>query len=205
MPSLILYLHGKGGSAREAERYAPLFPGDTVLGFDYASTVPWEAVREFPAYFDSVSAGFDRVILLANSLGAYFSLCALSEKRVDRAFFISPVVDMERLIRSMMLWAGVSEQELQRKGEIPTAFGETLSWEYLQWVRAHPVSWRIPTEILYGARDHLQPPDTVAAFAAATGAGLTVMEEGEHWFHTEKQLQFSDRWLLHSIQAPPRS
>lgn len=84
-----------------------------------------------------------------------FSLSALDETLVDAAYLISPVADMEKLIRSMMAGADVTEQELAEKQEIPTPFGETLSWRYLCYVREHPVSWRVPTRILYGARDNL--------------------------------------------------
>lgn len=103
---------------------------------------------------------------------------------------------MEKLILDMMHWTGVTEDELQEKGIIATEFGEALSWEYLAWVRSHPVSWHIPTEILYGSEDNLQSMDTVKAFAAGCGAGLTVMEHGEHWFHTEEQLQFLREWFI---------
>ncbi len=55
----------------------------------------------------------------------------------------------------MMGWAKkVSEQELAQKGEIPTDFGETLSWKYLCFVREHPIDWKVPTEILYAEHDH---------------------------------------------------
>ena len=69
------------------------------------------------------------------------------ETLIDNAFFISPIVDMEKLIGSMTLWANVTEQELARRLKIPTGFGETLSWEYLLYVRKHSVSWRVPTRI----------------------------------------------------------
>ena len=195
MNDLIIYIHGKGGSASEAEHYVPLFPGDKVLGFDYRSETPWDAMSEFPAYFDAVSAGFRKVYLIANSIGAFFALCSLSEKRIRKAFFISPIVNMERLICDMMQWANVCEPELEIRKEIPTSFGETLSWDYLVWVREHPISWNIPTAILYGANDHLQASDTVRAFAEKHGAGVTVMESGEHWFHTGEQMRFLDRWI----------
>ena len=42
---------------------------------------------------------------------------------------------MEQLICNMMQWADVSEAELAEKLEIPTTFGETLSWKYLCYVR----------------------------------------------------------------------
>ena len=112
-----------------------------------------------------------------------------------KALFISPVLDMERLILEMMGWAGVSEAELRERGEIPTAFGETLSWRYLCYVREHPIAWDIPTEILYAGNDPLTARQTVDAFVRSHRARLTVMENGEHWFHTAEQLAFLDGWI----------
>ena len=122
-------------------------------------------------------------------------MLALGDRAPDRALFVSPVLDMERLILDMMAWAGVSEQTLREQGEIPTDFGETLSWAYLCYVREHPITWQVPTEILYAGVDHLVSRQTVEQFAAAHGAGLTVLEGGEHWFHTEEQLAFLDNWV----------
>jgi len=195
MNSIIIYIHGKGGSAAEAEHYKPIFPNDTVIGFDYKSETPWEAQKEFSDYFDAVSKDFEKVFLIANSIGAYFSLCSLGEKKIEKTFFISPIANMEKLIRDMMAWANVTEAELQAKKEIPTAFGETLSWEYLVWVRKHPIKWNIPTEILYGEKDNLQSFDTVNAFAEKFGANVTMMKNGVHWFHTDEQMAFLDQWM----------
>ena len=199
MKKLVIYIHGKGGSAAEAEHYIPLFSDSDVTGFDYKSETPWEAVNEFSAFFDAVSLGYDSVTIIANSIGAYFSLCSLGEKQIDKAFFISPVVNMEKLIADMLQWAMVSEAELADKKTVKTAFGETLSWDYLQWVRAHPVSWSIPTEILYGEKDNMQSFETVRGFAQKHRANLTVMENGEHWFHTEEQMRFLDNWIECSL------
>lgn len=199
MKRLVIYVHGKGGSAEEADHYRPLFAGSDVIGFDYRAGTPWEAEQEFPAFFDRHSVGYDAVILAANSIGAYLSMSALWDKPITQALLISPIVNMERLILDMMGWAGVTERELERCGEIPTAFGETLSWEYLCYVRAHPLRWGVPTSILYGGADHLTSRETIAAFAAQTGAKLTVMEAGEHWFHTEEQMDFLDRWVAASL------
>ena len=112
---------------------------------------------------------------------------------------MSPIVNMEKLIEDMMAWAGVTETELRKRKEIPTEFGETLSWEYLCYVRKHPIDWRVPTDILTGANDHLTSYDTLSGFADKIGASLTVMENGEHWFHTDEQFAFLDRWLRRSI------
>ena len=190
-----VYLHGKGGNAREAERYRALLPGWRVTGLDYRAQTPWEAREEFLAYFKADRRDGTKVLVIANSIGAFFAMQALDETRVDRALFVSPVVDMERLIETMMAGTGITEPELRQRGEIKTEFGETLSWRYLQDVRQHPIRWRVPTAILYGSGDALMPRETVEAFARRTGATLTVMEGGEHWFHTKAQMQFLDAWV----------
>ena len=119
----------------------------------------------------------------------------IPEFSVIWAFFISPVVNMEKLILDMMSWANVTEDQLRARRKIETAFGETLSWEYLCYVRQHPVHWTVPTHILYGDKDNLTTLETVSAFAKQTGATLTVMKDGEHWFHTPEQMGFLDEWI----------
>ena len=199
MKPLVIYVHGKGGSAEEAKHYRPLFRGSDVVGFDYQAQNPWEAKEEFSTFYDLRSRDRDSVILVANSIGAFFSMTALAGKPIGQALFISPIVNMERLIADMMRWANVTEEELRAKQEIPTSFGETLSWVYLSYVREHPVTWRVPTRILYGGKDHLTSRETISEFSARTGAELTVMEDGEHWFHTEEQMRVLDNWIVNSL------
>ena len=200
MKQLVIYVHGKGGTADEAEHYRPLFADSDVIGFDYKSQNPWEAQSEFSCFYDLNSKGYDSVILIANSIGAYFSMNALAEKSISRALFVSPIVNMEKLIMNMMIWSNVTEDELQRKKEIPTAFGETLSWEYLCYVRKTPIVWGIPTCVLYGEKDNLTSLDTIHEFTNQIGATLTVMEDGEHWFHTDAQMKFLDNWIIDSAR-----
>lgn len=195
MNRLVIYIHGKGGNAKEAEHYKPLFPKDDVIGFDYQSQNPWEAKVEFSDFYEKETKGYASVIVVANSIGANFTMSALADKKIEKAFFISPIVDMKKLIQDMMQWAGVTKEELQEKGEIPTDFGETLSWKYYSYVCEYPVRWKIPTDILYGEKDHMTSEKTITTFAKETGASLTIMPKGEHWFHTEKQMEFLDQWI----------
>lgn len=189
----VLYIHGKGGNAAEAEHYRSLFPDAEVIGFDYKAETPWDAAPEFAAFVAGL--GHEHIVLIANSVGAYFSMNSGIAERIERAFLISPIVSMEKLIESMMTWANVTERQLEAEKTIETAFGETLSWDYLSYVRAHPIAWDVPTEILYGETDNLQSLDTVRSFAETHNAGLTVMPGGEHWFHTPEQMQFLDDWM----------
>lgn len=195
MKDLVFYIHGQGGNAAESEHYRPLFPGCDVLGLDYHSFTPWETGAEI---FDSVTKlkdGYMSITLIANSIGAFFSMNAGIDRLIGKAYFISPIVDMERLIVDMMRYADVTEEQLKAEGQITTAFGQTLSWDYLCYVRAHPICWNAPTEILYGKNDHLTSYTTVEAFAKEHSANLTLMEHGEHWFHTEEQMRFLDDWI----------
>lgn len=192
----VLYIHGMGGAAAEIEHYKPLFPHCAAFGLDYKSSVPWDAGVEIRKAAAELSGKFDSIILIANSIGAYFSMCAGIDDIIKKAYFISPIVDMERLITNMMAQANVTENELRKQGTIQTAADQELSWEYLSWVRRHPIKWTVPTEILYGESDELTDFETIESFANSIGARLTVMYGGEHWFHTEEQMRFLDDWIM---------
>lgn len=74
-----------------------------------------------------------------------------------------------------------------------------MSWHYLCYARAHPLDWNIPTDILFGEKDSITPYPTMSDVAHRAGAALTVMKNGEHWFHTEEQMAFLDAWLARSL------
>lgn len=63
-------------------------------------------------------------------------------------------------------WAGTSESELEKRKIIPVDFA-----------------------------DNLQSIDTIQEFAMKESANVTIMEGGEHWFHTDEQMKFLDQWL----------
>lgn len=195
MKKAILYIHGKGGSAAEAESYQKNCPGYDLYGVDYTGERPWVVVPQIWAAYEQIQDWYDEISLITNSIGTLFAMLALQRREIKKAYCISPILDMERLITDMMAWAGVTEAELQEKKEIPTAFGETLSWEYLCYIRENPIHWTVPTAILYAGGDNLTARDTVDAFVAAHNAELTILENGEHWFHTPEQLAFLDAWM----------
>ena len=195
MKKAVIYIHGKGGSAAESKHYKPLFPDYDVIGLDYKTFTPWETGKEIHAAVEKQKTEYDSVILIANSIGAFFSMNAEIGSLIEKAYFISPIVDMEKLIADMMTWANAAEDELKQQGVIRTEFGENLSWDYLCYVRDHPVEWNVPTDVLYGSRDNLTSYETISAFAEKHCANLTVMEDGEHWFHTKEQMKFLDIWI----------
>ena len=191
----ILYIHGKGGRATESEHYRMLFADSEVIGLDYQTFTPWETGKEIRIAVEELKGKYENIILIANSIGAFFSMNAGIDDMIQKAYFISPIVDMEKLITDMMKWASVTEHELESKGVVHTEFGEDLSWDYLCYVRNHLIKWNVPTQILYGSKDHLMSIDTITNFANKHNASLTIMEGGEHWFHTEEQMAFLDNWI----------
>ncbi len=195
----VLYIHGQGGNVKEAEHYKSLFPECDVYGLDYHTFTPWETSVEIKEEIAALKKKYESIILVANSIGAFFSMNAGIHVDISRAYFVSPIVDMEKLIRDMMCWANVTEEELQRKRTIETTFGETLSWEYLSYVTKSQIRWQVKTDMLYGSADHLTPIDTMTEFAKRHKANLTVMDGGEHWFHTSQQMEFLDKWIRKEI------
>lgn len=196
-----LYVHGKCGCKEEAESLAALLcpRGFQVLGVDLPEhgarkggkekLVPWQVVPELQNLLSYAKENWQSISLHANSIGAYFSLLAFQAAHFQKCLFVSPILDMPALIEKMMGWASVSSERLQAEREITTAFGETLSWEYYAYAKQHPIlTWNSPTAILYAGRDNLTDRETVTAFAERFDCALQIYEEGEHWFHTEKQL-----------------
>ena len=72
--TLVIYVHGKGGNAGEAEHYKKLFADCDVAGFEYASVTPWDFKDEFLNWAKEKFGAYKSVILVANSIGAYFSM-----------------------------------------------------------------------------------------------------------------------------------
>ena len=200
MKNVVIYVHGKGGNVEEANHYKQFFDDSfEIIGFDYKSDKPWDVKIEFSNYFNLIISQYNKIYLIANSVGAFFSLISLSDKPIEKAMFFSPIVDMERLILDMMKWANISEDELMEKKEIETSFGEILSWEYLTYVRNNPINWDIPTNILFADKDNMTSVNTMRNFANKINANLTIMRNGEHWFHTDEQMDFLDNWFKKNI------
>ena len=200
-----IFLHGQMGCKEEAEAFARVAcpRGYQVLAIDLPGhgerrdrgeeLLPWTAVPDIQAALDWAGCRWKSVSLRVNSIGAYFAMLAFGAP--DRVLMVSPVLDLEGLILTMMDWAGVTEGQLQEQGRIPTSFGQTLSWKYLCWVREHSIyHWTCPIRILYGSRDNLTSRRTIDEFMGKHHARLTVMEGGEHWFHTTEQLAVLRKW-----------
>lgn len=191
--------------AQEAGRY-----GYQTLSFDLPEHgertqegVPCKVqncVRDLRTVMAYARNRWESISLFACSMGAYFSLLEYKNEPLTQALFLSPVVDMKRIIENMMTWFGVTEGRLKEEREISTLVGQTLYWDYYRYVLDHPVeNWNCPTSILYGANDSLCERDTIDSFAGKFGCALEVVDQGEHYFHTPEQMERYTTWLKKRI------
>lgn len=200
-----LFLHGQMGRKEEAEAFARVVcpKGWQVVSIDLPGhgerwdrdeeLAPWTAVPDIRTALDWMEHRWKTTALRANSIGAYFAMLAFDKPAV--ALLVSPILDMEELILTMMGWDGITEEQLRRQGEIAASSGQILSWNYLCWVREHTIrDWTCPIRILYGSEDKMISRRTVEDYIRQHDAKLTVMESGEHWFHTPEQLTVLREW-----------
>lgn len=212
-PSKKIYIHVHGKMSRKeyAERFAEIAEskGWQTVSFDLPEHGErtdtahrcdvWNGVHDLNAVADYVFENWENAALFACSLGAYFSLNAYANRPFEKCLFQSPIADMKWLVAHMMMWSNVSEVKLREQGEIPTEI-DTLRWDYYQYIISHPVTqWDIPTAILYGKMDNLQPIESIRDFSEKFGARLTVSENSEHPFMSDRDFQIVDKWLFENI------
>lgn len=203
-----LFIHGKLGHKEEGANLAKIvcrkgyqvlavdMPGHGERKDEMSLFVPWKVVPEFQIVMRYAQENWNCVSLRANSIGAYFSMLSFANEKLANVLFVSPILDMVKLIENLMLWAGVTAKELEDKKVIATSFGENLDWEYYQYAISHPITtWSHPTTILHAGKDNMTDRKTAAEFVEKNqGCKLFVMENGEHWFHTPEQLKVLNKW-----------
>lgn len=159
-----------------------------------------DCVRELSLVMDYIKQNWDNISLFACSMGAYFSLLAYKYDFINQSLFLSPVVNMKRIINNMMIWFDIDEEDLKNKQTVETPIGQTLYWDYYCYVKDNPIDiWDSPTNILYGLKDDLCETEIVFKFVERFNCNIVVMDEGEHYFHTQEQLKFFNKWLENSI------
>ncbi len=180
--------------------------GYQVLSFDLPmhgervdeeyACIPENCVSDLTAVYEYTKSLASEIHLFACSMGSYFSLLAYHNFDIKQSLFLSPVVNMERIIRNMMVGSQISEEKLKAEHEIRLPIGPKLEWNYYCYVKENPIcfEWKAPIAILYGSDDNLSEWEEISAFAARYQASVKVLERGEHYFHTEEQLQVFDLW-----------
>ena len=93
-------------------------------------------VSELSIIMNYAKEHWKEINVFACSMGAYFSLLAYQNDVVEKALFLSPVVNMERIIENMMKWFNVTPELLQKEMTIETPIGQKLHWDYLCYVKS---------------------------------------------------------------------
>lgn len=202
-----LCVHGKMSYKESAEEIAEIVAekGHQTISFDLPQHGErkdetkrcdiWNGIHDLTVMGEYVFRRWKDVSLYGCSLGAYFSLHAYQDRTFANCLFQSLILDMEYLIRQMFLWFGITEERLAKEKEIDTPI-DLMSWEYFQYVLAHPVTkWNSPTHILYGGRDDLQSLAVIEQFAKRFGCEVTLSENSQHPFMEEADLPIVHQWL----------
>lgn len=199
---LLIYLHGRMGCKEEAASLVPHFcpKGYQILAVDLPEhgsrrpehgerqkdptdkkeCLPWVVIPEWTAMLAWVRERYEHISFCAVSMSAWFLMRSFRDERFEKAYFISPIVDMRRVIEDMMARAGVTASDLGWKQFIPTDEG-MLIWDYYAYAAYQPINrWDTPTEVLYAKGDVLQPQSTIEAYANRFGWHVTVID-GQHW------------------------
>lgn len=206
-----IYVHGKMSDKESAETFAQIAEnkGYQTISFDlpehgerksknYRCDI-WNGISDLHQISFYTFANWKSVSLFACSLGAYFSLQAYKDITFEKCFFLSPIVNMEYLIKNMFQWFHVTEEMLYTKREIPTPI-DTLSWDYFQYVKKNPVTrWNSPTYILYGGKDNLQSLQVIENFAKSNSVSLTISEQSEHSFMENGDDKIIKSWICDNL------
>ena len=169
--------------------------GERKIDTNYLCKVQ-NCVNDLKQIIEYAKANYNEINIWACSIGAYFSLLAYKDEDLKQCLFLSPVVNMKIIIENMMLWSNTTEKELNEKQKIKTDFGQTLYWDYYLYVKENPITnWNKKTYILYGNKDNMQNENIIEDFSNEFNCDLTILKNGEHYFHTEEQLNFYNDWL----------
>ena len=196
-----IYIHGLNGSAKEAKDFKFLEDRYDVKGLDYQDGKPWELKDAIQGEFKKLSKGYDEVVVIANSIGAFYACEYLSEFKIKQAFFISPIVSMFQNIVDIMAMYGIKDKELQKNKFMELDDGTVLSFDFYQHVSNDEDNWKVPTEILYGAYDEVVYTGSMMEFLENhPNSRLTVLSDAEHYLYTPEEKKFIRNWIKNNIR-----
>ena len=195
-----VYIHGLNGSKDEAEDFSYLKVQYDVVGLDYKDGNPWEIAGILREEFKKITYSYKEIIVIANSIGAFYAYQYLSDFNIKKAFFISPIASMLQQIINLMLKYNITRDKFEEEKIIKLENGQTLSYDFYKEVSNESDNWNVPTEILYGSRDDVVYIENIADFLAHhPHARLTIKQESEHYFHTPKEKEFIKEWILRNL------
>jgi putative alpha/beta hydrolase len=177
--------------------------GDQLITFDLPAHgdrqddkafTPMDASPEVRAFARLARSQSTEVSLLANSIGAYFSLCDTPAGTFERAWMVSPLLDLEYYIRDIMAEYSVTDEQLEAQTVIDTPRG-VLERSYLRFVEEHPARLNAPSWIIRGDQDEVVPLNALSRFVGAPGVELVQVEGGQHFLGQPPHLDTVVAWF----------
>ena len=199
--AVVIYIHGLYGNYQEAEFYKFLKDYD-VKGLDYEDGNPWEVGPIIKDKFKKMIKPYKEVVVIANSIGAFYTYEYLYEFNIKHVFFISPIANMFQILFGYIMSGKVSEEELEKQKYITLEDGTTLSDDFYKLYAKKPYQgdWKVPTDILYGSRDDLVFIESIVTFLEEHPLSkLTIRKDSEHYIHSEEEKNFIKDWILSSL------
>ena len=210
---IYIFVHGRSSCKEDAIGVAEtaIKKGMQVISFDLPEHgerkkndekkfIIQDVIPELNEVANYISLYWNRKFLIASSIGAYFSLVAYQNMKIERSIFISPLLDMELLISNMMKWSNVGLKRLKEEREIKTPMGETLSWDYLQYVKQNKIStWNNKIYIIIGDKDELTDLDTVNNFVEKFNCDIEYIKDGKHYLNLDNHQKIIQNWLEKNI------
>ena len=190
----VVYIHGLFGDKKEADFYSFYTNKYDVIGLDYQDGNPWEVKDKIIKKFDEIYSKYKEIYVIANSIGAFYTYMYLTGYRIKTAFFISPLINMKAVIEKMMRKYDISMRRLKNEKYIKLDNGQTLSYDFYQSLNGKD-NWKVRTHILYGEKDNLVSNQEIFDFVKEHNVSLTIMKNGEHYFHTPSQLKYIRKWI----------
>ena len=195
---VVIYIHGMFGTSKEIEDYSYI-KGYDLKGLDYEDGNPYDIEDVIRDKFFELIKGYKDVIVIANSVGAFYTYEYLNDFNIKQAFFISPIINMFQIIVDLMTKYKISEEQLKKERYIKLENGTTLSYDFYEKLKHRTDNWKVPTEVLYGSKDETVKTNDVIDFIANHNARLTIKNGAHHYFHTKKEKEFIKNWILKTL------
>lgn len=178
---VFLFVHGHGGNKEEAQAFAEVANpmGYQVIGIDLPVMEMPEIVMDLLSDVTQyLKQNYRSINVRANSIGCWFSMLAFQQVGLDKALFVSPLLDMKTFIDS----------------------ADYKDDRYYEWVLSHPIErWDAETFILRPRRDAVVAEKVYDSFLSQHPCQVEIVENGEHWFHTAEQLEILRQWEMKTL------
>lgn len=179
---VFLFVHGHGGNKEEARAFADVVNhlGYQVIGIDLpVMEMPDRVMELLSDVTQYLKQNYRSINVRANSIGCWFAMLAFQQGGLDKALFVSPLLDMKAFIDS----------------------ADDKDERYYEWVVSHPIErWDAETFILRPQRDAVVAEKVYEAFLSLHPCQVEIAENGEHWFHTADQLEILRQWEKKTTQ-----